>query len=132
MAYATWSSDAKLGGVALKAAGLIAADTNSTAVNVGKGKYRIVTNMTAIEVASNDEHYTIVLEGSSDGTNFYEIGTLASVGASEITGRAADDTADEVEVIVDNPYDYQVRVTTYVTGTIATGINFTVTAYPAY
>jgi len=33
-------------------------------------------------------------------------------------------------VIVDNPYDYTVRVRTYVDGTVGTGANFAVVAHP--
>lgn len=131
MAIGTWSPDGKLGAVELKAAGLVAADANGSAVYVGKGKMRIVSNITVIEVASNDEHYTAVIEANTRAatSTWKEIGTLFARGALEITGRAADDAVDEEEIVIDNPYDYQIRVTTYVTGTIATGINFTVNAY---
>ena len=131
MAIATWSPDGKLGPVVLKAAGLVAATTNETAVYVGKGKMRIVTAITAIEVASNNELYISVIEASdrSATTTWREIGTLFARGAKEVTGRTADDSTDEEEIIIDNPYDYNVRVTTYVVGSIATGINYSVNAY---
>lgn len=131
MAIATWSPDGKLGAVALKAAGLVKTTTNETAVFVGKGKMRIVTNITAIEVASNNELYIAVLEVNDRNatTTWREVATLFARGALEVTGRSADDAADEEEVIIDNPYDYNIRVTTYVVGSIATGINFTVDAY---
>jgi hypothetical protein len=131
MSIATWSPDGKLGAVALKAAGLVAASATETAVEVGKGKFRIVSNITAIETASNNEMYNVVLEANSRSatTTWNEIGTLFARGASETTGRSADDSTDEEEIIVDNPYDYQVRVHTYVVGSISTGINYTVDAY---
>lgn len=131
MAIANWSPDGKLGAVTLKAAGLVAETTNETAVYVGKGKMRIVTNITAIEVASNNELYIAVIEANdrSASTTWREIGTLFARGAKEVTGRTDDDSIDEEEIIIDNPYDYQVRVTTYVVGSIATGINFTAKAY---
>jgi len=131
MAIATWSPDGKKGAVDLKTAGLITEETNETAVYVGKGKFRIVTAITAIEVASNNELYISVIEANTRGatSTYYEIGTLFARGAKEVTDRAADDAADEEEIIIDNPYDYQVRVTTYVVGSISTGINYTVKAY---
>lgn len=135
MAYtvADWSPDGKLGGVALKAAGLITADGTETGVELGKGKYRIVLTTTAVEIASNDELYVVELEANTRyaTSTYYTIGTVAVLGASEVTGRDTDTAAaDSYEVIVDNPYDYQVRVRYYVNGTIATGCNFSVTAYP--
>ena len=131
MAIGTWSPDGKLGAVALKAAGLIITETNETAVYVGKGKMRIVTNITAIEVASNNELYISVIEANTRGatSTWKEVLTLFARGAKEVTDRAADDAADEEEIIVDNPYDFNVRVTTYVIGSISTGINYTVDAY---
>lgn len=131
MAVGTWSPDGKLGAVALKAAGLVTAEANETAVEVGKGKMRIVTNITAIEIASNNELYISVIEANTRAatSTWYEIATLFARGAKEVTDRAADDAADEEEIIIDNPYDYQVRVTTYVVGSIDTGINYTVDAY---
>lgn len=130
---ATWSPDGKLGAVSLKAAGLITADGTETAVIVGKGKYRIVLTTTAVEIASNDEFYLVELEANTSGatSTWYSIGVLACLGALEVTHRDTDTAAAEsYEVIVDNPYDYQVRVRYYVNGAIATGANFTVDAYP--
>lgn len=135
MAYtvATWSPDGKLGGVTLKSAGLVAADTSETAVEIGKGIYRIVLTTTAVEIASDDELYVVELEANTRNatSTYYTIGTLAVLGALEVTGRDTDTAdADSYEIIVDNPYDYQVRVRTYVNGTVATGCNFSVVAYP--
>lgn len=131
MAIATWSPDGKLGAVALKAAGLIAASATETAVEVGKGKFRAVSTITAIETASGDEQYIALIEANTRGatSTWYEIATLFARGASAATGRSAADVADAEEVIVDNPYDYQVRVRTYVVGSVSTGINYTVDAY---
>lgn len=134
MAYnvASWSPDGKLGALSLKAAGLITADGTATAVEIGKGKYRIVLTTTAVEIASNNELYVVELEANTRNTTttWYTIGTLAVLGAKEVTGRDTD-TADAgvYEIIVDNPYDYQVRVRYYVNGTIATGCNFSVDAH---
>jgi len=131
MAIATWSPDGKLGPVTLKAAGLVAETTNEDSVFVGKGKTRVVTNITAMEIASNNELYISVIEANdrSATTTWREIATLFARGAKEVTGRTSDDSTDEEEIIFDNPYDYHVRVTTYVVGSIATGINYTAKAY---
>lgn len=128
-----YSPDNKLGGVTLKSAGLVAADTSETAVEIGKGKYRIVLTWTACEVASNDELYNVVLEANTRNatSTYYKVAPLGAYGALEVTGDEADTpSTGTMEVIADNPLDYQMRVRTYVNGTIATGINFSVTAYP--
>ena len=131
MAVATWSPDGKLGGVEIVASAAVTKDTNSTGVIVGKGKIRIVVDVTAIEVASDNELYNIDIEANTEAASstWYRIGNLC-LGAAVATGRAADDAIDEYEFIVDNPYDYQIRATTYVVGSVATGITFSITAYP--
>lgn len=135
MAYtvATWNPDGKLGGVTLKSAGLIAADNTATAVEIGKGKYRIKTTWTACEIDNNDELYHVAIEANTRNatSTWYDIGTVALLGDSVATGRDTDTAATgSMEIIVDNPYDYQLRVRTYVNGTVATGCNFSVVAYP--
>lgn len=130
---AVFPTEMELGGTALKAAGLVAASTQETAVFLGKGKFRIVTAITAIEIASNDEHYTIDLEAdkSSAAGTYFTLATLFAGGATEVMGKP-DAVVGRYVTIVENPYDYNVRVTTSVIGSIAGGggINFTVTAYP--
>jgi hypothetical protein len=119
MAIATWSPDGKIAPTTLKAsAALTNATTKNveTAVEIGKGKFRIVTAVTAINVTGDNDQYLMVLEANTrDATStYYEIGTLFFGGAKEMTGRSADDAIDEYEIIVDNPYDYQVRVVSYI------------------
>lgn len=131
MAYATWQNDGKLGGVELKAAGAETSSTAQSGVVVGKGKMRVVTTITAIDTAGNDEHYTVVLEANTAAVTgtWYELGVLFSGGDSTTTGRSSDDTADELEIIIDNPYDYQVRVRSYMIGG-TTSLTYSVNAYP--
>lgn len=134
MAYnvATWSPDGKLGAVALKSAGLVAADGTETAVELGKGMYRIVVTTTACEVDSNNELYVSVIEANTRNatSTWYELGVVLLAGALEATGRDTDSSASETyETIIDNPYDYQLRVRHYVNGTVATGCNIAVNAY---
>jgi hypothetical protein len=119
MAIATWSPDKKIAPLTLKSSAAITNATTKnveTAVEVGKGKMRCVTAVTAINVTGDNDQYLMVLEANTraDTSTFYEIGVLFFGGAKEMTGRSADDAADEYEIIVDNPYDYQVRVVTYV------------------
>ena len=131
MAIGTWSPDGKLGAVALKAAGLITEDTMGTAVYFGKGKFRIVTDITVLEIASDDELYFIDIEANTRDatTTWLRVGHLFAGGAKEVTGRTGDDVVDEHEIIIDNPYDYQIRYHIWVVGSVTTGINFTVDAY---
>jgi hypothetical protein len=128
---ATFPTEMNLGGTALKAAGLVAADAQTTAVFVGKGKFRVVTTISAIEIASNDEVYIIDLEantGAVTGT-WFTLATLFAGGATEKINKP-DSVVGTYVTVVENPYDYQVRVATSVLGSIATGINFTVDIYP--
>jgi len=131
MAIATWSPDGKLGAISLRAAGATDVNENGTAAIVGKGKLRIVTNITALEIASNDEHYTIKIQANTAAatSTWYDLATLFSGGAFETTGESTDDVVDEHEVIIDNPHDYQIRTHLVLVGSVATGINFTCDAY---
>jgi hypothetical protein len=134
MGYATWSPDGKIGGTTLKAsAALTNATTKNveTAVELGKGKYRIVTDITAMTLAGANDFYLMVLEANTrDATStYYEIGTLFAGGAKELTGRSANDSVGKLEIIVDNPYDNQVRVVTYIVAS-AGSVTASVKAYP--
>lgn len=134
MAYANgkWPNDVKLGETTLKAAALVAADTNSTAVYLGKGKFRVVTTWTTCQISGTDELYHVCLDADTRAaaTTYYEIATLAVLGYSGATGRDASDAATgSKEIIVHNPYDYNVRVRTVVNGASPT-CNFSVIAYP--
>ena len=132
MAQATWPADKITGGVSLKASGAVTTDTTETAVELGKGRYDLYVSISAIETASGDEFYHILLEGNTRNTTgtYYEIGEIGSFGAATPTGRASADTAANFWRTVENPLDYQVRVRTYTNGSISTGITFSVTAYP--
>jgi hypothetical protein len=125
-------------GLQLKSAGLVAATANGTSINV-EGKARLIKaiiNITAIEIASNDEVYTIVIQGSANDSTWYNLASRA-VGATEVLDtdpdsavgeeflyfvneRRVPSTADALPVVLKH-----LRVRTIVAGTIATGINYT-------
>lgn len=131
MAIATHGIDLK-NPLSLKAAGLIAASTASTGVVMGRGWFIVKVVTTAVEIASNNELYNITFDANTVAASSTWVRLHGSVvlGATEVTGQ--DDSADAAEYVIAvwNPYDYQVRVNTLVVGTIATGANFTVDAFP--
>lgn len=129
---ATWPNDVKLGGVTLKAAGLVTASADGTSYYLGKGKFRIVLTWTACEVGNNDEYWNIYLEGNTRNatSTYYKIAPLGFYGAAAVTGDTVTPASGAMEVIVDNPLDYQVRYACKAGGTIGTGMNFSVIAYP--
>lgn len=133
MAVATYGLDYGSGGVALKAAGLVAADTAETGVFVGRGWLAIRIAWTAAEVASTDELYNVTFQANTAAATSTWIDLQAGCvfGDSVALGGAVDTAATgEVWFAIFNPYDHQVRVNTFVAGTIATGMNFSVDAYP--
>ena len=92
----------------------------------------MVIDVSAIEIASNDEKYTIIVQGSNSATFASGIENLAEItlGATEVRpGGAIDSTVGRYELAFVNEQDGQkyryLRVFTDVTGTIASGINFT-------
>ncbi len=125
----------------MKDAGLVAASAAATVASaakvadVGTGLFeaQLIIDVTAIEVASGDEVYTITIEGST--TTGFSSGTeveLASikVGDSSVTGGDTDSIAGRYTLPFNNRevdgtcYRY-LRVYTTVAGAIATGINYT-------
>jgi len=116
----------------LKAAGLVAASAaGSVILDLGDGLMEadLIIDISAIEVASNDEIYTVTLEGSSVEAMTSLSVTLAEKQFGNVPAPADADTATGRHVIpVRNElngtlYRY-VRIHTTVAGTIATGINY--------
>jgi hypothetical protein len=131
-----------------KDAGLIAADDNAQVGGVDKiidvgtsSRFEavMVIDVSAIEIASNDELYHIIVQGSNSATFASGIENLAmlSLGATEVRpGAAQDSTTGRYELPfcneqADATYRY-LRVAIDVDGTIATGINFTAFASTKY
>jgi hypothetical protein len=119
--------------LSLKAAGLIAADTAHTIVAVGDAVFKgvAVIDVSAIEIASNDERYIIHVQGSTSATFASDVQNLVAVelGATEVrSGGAIDSLTGRYEVPFINEQDGicypYIRLYTDVSGTIATGINF--------
>ncbi len=126
-----------------KDAGLVAASAAATVdgaakiVDVGTGLFRgcMLFDVSALEIASNDEIYDIVIQGSPDSTfgTATNIADLAAINlsAAEVkrTDCNKDDAVGRYKLYFDNEqngtfYQY-LRVYTVVAGAIATGINYT-------
>ena len=126
-----------------KGAGLVAASAAATVdgaakiVEVGTGLFRgcMLFDVSALEIASNDEIYDIVIQGSPDSTfgTATNIADLAAINlsAAEVkrTDCNKDDAVGRYKLYFDNEqngtfYQY-LRVYTVVAGAIATGINYT-------
>lgn len=94
---------------------------------------RVILVFSAIEAATNDELYIIAIQGSDSatfgGTTHVNLGACV-VGDATKTGEGVDSTAASLrELAFTNDlnghlYRY-LRIYTVVTGTIATGVNFT-------
>lgn len=116
----------------LKAAGLVAASADGTILDLGAGLVDgyLVVDMTACEIATGDEIYTISLEGSNVAAMTSGSVCLAKkvFGNLVVPMDAALSTAGRYIIPFRNEengtiYRY-VRLSTLVAGTIATGINF--------
>lgn len=124
----------------LKDAGLVAADAAATVsaaarvLDLGAARLdaRVIVDISAIEVATGDERYDINAQFSSSATFASDVvqGAGISVGdSSTIPGQSADTVVGRYEFAFSNEvngttYRYM-RLYTNVTGTIATGINYT-------
>lgn len=127
----------------LKDAGLIAAtvapsqvDATDVVLDLGTGilQGELHVDVSEIEVASTDEGYTIVLEGSNDedfsGTSRIAPLAVMKLGAAATIGTNAEDTGLGKFIRYfrnywnEETYRY-IRLNTIVEGTVASGINFT-------
>lgn len=124
--------DLGTGGIAVKAAGLVAATTATTGVFAGRGLIAFKLTTTACEIASGDEVYTVVVQANSvdEPTTWTDLACIAVYGATEITGQHDSAEAEEKMGYAFNPFDHQIRLNIGVDGTVATGINLAVDAYP--
>ena len=124
----------------LKDPGLVAADAAGTVggqakvVDVGVSLVTgsLFVDVSESEIAGNDELYKIILQGSDNSdfsTGAEEDLAILELGAAEVLGGDQDSAIGRYEVPFQNErngatYRY-LRIYTDVTGTIATGINFT-------
>lgn len=130
----------------MKDAGLVAADAAwqvsgaDKILDVGTGNFcgHCIIDVSALEVATGDERYTFLIQGSSSATFASDIVILAAlpVGDGSTIGTAfgssgvdVDDTTGRYVLPFTNErnntrYRY-IRGFTDVAGTIATGVNFT-------
>ncbi|MBW2593396.1 MAG: hypothetical protein JRE58_10440 [Deltaproteobacteria bacterium] len=132
--------DGELGTYILKHGGLVAATVSGeysgecVVCDFGAGALMEGTmfiDISAIEIADNDELYKISLQGSSK-SNFsdtYEDLAILEVGANEVLGGDQDSETGRYKVPFRNErngtiYRYG-RVYTTVSGTVGTGVNFT-------
>jgi hypothetical protein len=130
----TWSPDCKLGGTTIRASAVTASGTETgTSYEVGKGKFRAVLNWTVCETGTGDEFYNVVIEANSRAatSTYYKIGTLGCYGCAALTSDTVTPNTGEFETIIDNPYDYQIRVKVYCRGSIGSGgLTHSVVIYP--
>ena len=119
-------------GLKVGSAGSIA---SGSAFYAGRGLIMLQVLITVIEVASNDELYNISqrVNTRAASTTWVDTGVSVCVGATEVTGRDADDSASspgEVIFGVYNAQDYQMKFMHYMEGAVATGINYYAYAIP--
>lgn len=116
----------------LKAAGLVAASAaGSTILDLGDGLMDadLVIDITALEVATGDELYTVSVEGSAVAAMTSGSVTLAEKSFGNVAAPADADTAVGRHIVpfrneLNGTLYRYIRLYTTVAGTIATGINY--------
>lgn len=116
----------------LKSAGLLATSTDGTILDLGDGLFDgyLVIDLTACEIGTGDEIYTVSLEGSTVSAMSSTSVCLAKkvFGNVVVPMDGACATAGRYVIPVRNEENGSlfryVRLSTLVAGTIATGINF--------
>lgn len=119
------------GAVAASAAAQVDGADKIVELGTGLVEGKLVADVTAIEIADNDEAYRITLQGSAKADFADTIEELAAVelGAAEVLNGDQDSTIGRYQVPFRTEkngtiYPY-VRVYAEVAGTVATGIDFT-------
>lgn len=132
MAVVTNGIDYGSGGIAIRAAGLVAADGADSAVFTGRGWFLARIAWTACEIATGDEFYNIQFQANTAAatSTYVDLCNVSFGNSSLLGGAAATAATGEMWIGVWNPNDYQVRTNNWVTGTIATGFNYSVDFYP--
>lgn len=108
-------------------------DDTAKILDMGTGVFKadVEIDVTALEIASNDEIYTICIQLSSSSTFASNYVTTAKLelGAAEVLLSDLDSTTGRYIMTFDNEFNgayYQyARIYTVVAGTITTGINYT-------
>jgi len=120
-----WRND----GTALKAAGSVSADGATTAVTVGKGKFRIIFTLASITTGTGFDVATILIQRNTKNATSTWVNLSPMVfGDSTGVGEGIT-TAGDYEVIIDNDGDYQLRLYTYLSGS-TTAVSYAAKAYP--
>lgn len=127
--YSQFTYDTAL---SLKSAGLLAASTDGTILDLGAGLVEgyLVIDLTACEIASGDERYTVSLEGSNVSAMSSGSVCLAKKVFGNLVVPMDAALSDSGRYVVpfrneENGTTFRyVRLSTLVAGTIATGINF--------
>ena len=113
-----------------------AAEVSSVAkiLDMGAQRFdgRVLVDITACEVASGDEEYRILVQGSTSSTfasGVWNLGAL-QLGDSSVSQETVDTAATRHQEIaftneVNGTIYQYIRVYTFVAGTVATGINYT-------
>jgi len=132
-----------------KDAGLVATsaaaevDSSAQIVDVGTGLFKgcMILEVTALEIASDDEIYDIVIQGSSD-SDFGTAANIRELAAINLSAKEAkrtdcdeDDSTGRYKIYFDNEnngtlYRY-LRLYTVVDGDIGTGINYSAYCVPS-
>ena len=122
----------------LKDAGLVAADAAATVdssarvIDLGDARFdgRVIVDVTAVEVADNNELFHVIAQFSDSATFASGIvnGPALVFGAFEVTKQSADSATGRYELPVTNEilgatYRYM-RLWTEVAGTVGTGIHY--------
>lgn len=124
------------GAIAASAAALVGGVAQIIAVGQARFEGVMIIDATAIEIASNDEEYQVIVQGSTSATFASDIQNLARMdfGATEVRdGGAVDSLAGRYELAFCNEqadivYPY-LRLYTLVAGAIAGGGGINYTAY---
>ena len=119
------------GAITSSAAGTVDAAAKIADLGAAKVEGHMVVDVTAIEIDSDNELYQIALQGStkSDFADTFEELTIVELGANEVLGGDQDSTIGRYKVPFTNErhgtvYRY-VRAYCTISGTVATGINYT-------
>lgn len=118
-------------GTVLQASTTITSSTNTTGVEVGKGKFVVVITTTAIHQESGFDNVSFWVEANTKAatTTYTQLACLPIGDATGVGVAIGSTGVGSFPVYINNPYDYQIRLNVDVLGS-TDSVTYSAKIYP--
>ena len=118
------------GGTAINASATYTSDNTGTAVTLGKGRFDLFVDVTALTLGTGFDTVTLVVERNTAAATSTWISVCPPIViGGDATGAGEAVGVGDYVVGLNNTGDHQIRIKTYLSGS-ATSVTYSATAYP--